>query len=148
MLTGGCYCGAIRYQVRGEPINRTICHCEMCRRTTGAPCVAWFTVPRVQLQMTGGNVTRYRSSSHGTRSFCATCGTQLTFADDDFPGDIDVSTCSLDQPAAVPPASHIFTASQVPWLQCADAWPRFARSRADEKNASCGVDLPDSRTSW
>lgn len=133
MLTGGCYCGAIRYEVRSAPVNRTLCHCEMCRRTTGAPCVAWFTVPKGQLHLSGAAPTSFRSSSHGTRSFCATCGTQLTFADDDYPGDIDVSTCSLDHPAAAAPTSHIFTASQVPWLHCADELPRFARSRAEEQ---------------
>lgn len=133
MLTGGCYCGAVRYQAGGEPYNRTICHCEMCRRTTGAPCVAWFSVPRADFAFTDGAPTRYRSSSHGTRAFCSICGTQLTFADDAFPGEIDVSICSLDQPGAVAPASHIFTASQVPWLHSADGLPRFARSRSEEQ---------------
>lgn len=133
MLTGGCYCGAIRYEVRAEPINRTLCHCEMCRRTTAAPCVAWFTIPKAQLHLGGASPTSFRSSSHATRSFCGTCGTQLTFADDDFPDDIDVSTCSLDDPAVAAPTSHMFAASQVPWLHCADDLPRFARSRAEEQ---------------
>lgn len=132
MLTGGCFCGAISYQVTAEPGNRTICHCTLCRGTTGAPCVAWFTVPVAQFHL-AGSPTRYRSSDHGTRAFCAVCGTQLTFADDALPDEIDVSTCSLDQSSAAAPASHIFTASQVPWLHFSDDLPRFAGSRSDEE---------------
>ena len=43
MLAGGCYCGAVRYETRGEPIERALCHCSICRATTGAPAVvgAW-----------------------------------------------------------------------------------------------------------
>ncbi|WP_229518563.1 GFA family protein [Massilia sp. PAMC28688] len=130
MLTGGCHCGAIRYEVRAQPVHRTICHCEMCRGTTGAPCVAWFTVP-VDAFHLSGSPTLYRSSAHGTRAFCPACGTQITFADDALPDEIDVSTCSLAQPAAAAPTSHIFTASQVPWMQLADGLPRFPRSRSE-----------------
>ncbi len=131
MLTGGCYCGAIHYTVTAEPINRTICHCTMCRGTTGAPCVAWFTVPLVHFHLSGA-ATHYRSSDRGTRTFCPVCGTQLTFADDALPHEIDVSTCSLKEPAAVPPVSHIHTASQLPWIHFSDGLPVFARSRSDE----------------
>jgi hypothetical protein len=44
MLTGGCFCGDIRYAVTGSPFHPTNCHCSICRRTTGAPFVAWFSV--------------------------------------------------------------------------------------------------------
>ena len=42
MLTGGCFCGAIRYEARGTPFHESNCHCSICRRTTGAPFVTWF----------------------------------------------------------------------------------------------------------
>jgi len=40
MLTGGCYCGYLRYDVFGQPFDETVCHCSIYRRTTGAPFVA------------------------------------------------------------------------------------------------------------
>ena len=131
MLTGGCYCGAIRYEVTGEPVNRTICHCDMCRGTTGAPCVAWFTVPASRFKLAGAAPTHFRSSAHATRTFCAVCGTQLTFADDASPGEIDVSTCSLQDPAAAAPTTQIYTDSRVAWFHCSDELPRCARSRSE-----------------
>ena len=131
MLTGGCYCGAIRYEASGRPINRTNCHCTMCRGTTGAPCVAWFSVYTSAFRYMRGAPAEYRSSQHATRAFCGTCGTQLTFSDDASPDEIDITTCSLDNMAEAAPQDHTFTSSQVPWLKIADGLPGFSRSRAE-----------------
>lgn len=131
MLAGGCYCGAIRYEASGSARNHANCHCEKCRRTTGAPCLAWFTVAASNYRLLSGTPASFRSSHHGTRTFCPACGTQLTFADDASPGDVDVTTCSLDDPALAPPQSHIYVHSQVPWLKLADGLPRYQRSRAE-----------------
>lgn len=128
MLTGSCYCGAIRYQAQGPAASQSLCHCEMCQRTTGAPCVAWFTVPRAQFELLSGNPTQFRSSNHGTRSFCPTCGTQLTFADDALPDEIDITTCSLDDPSQAPPKRHLYTRSQRSWLKLSDGLPAFSGS--------------------
>ena len=79
MLKGGCFCGWIRYETEVTPFDETNCHCSICRRTTGAPFVAWFSVPRSQFRLVCGEPTRFRSTAEGTRSFCPQCGTQLTF---------------------------------------------------------------------
>lgn len=131
MLTGGCHCGAIRYEAGPVAANQAICHCEMCRRTTGAPCVAWFTVPIDSYRLLSGKPATFRSSNHGTRSFCATCGTQLSFADDGLPAEIDITTASLDDPSQAPPQAHIFTRSALPWLVLGDQLPRYVCSRSE-----------------
>lgn len=131
MLTGGCYCKAIRYRI-SEPIcSATNCHCDSCRGTTGAPCVAWFSAATHAVELLSGAPTRFRSSSHATRTFCPTCGTQLTFVDDATPGETDITTCSLDNPEAVPPRDHTFTSDQLTWLALADGLPRYRRSRSE-----------------
>ncbi len=129
MLIGGCYCGAIRYVADEPAVNQAICHCVMCRGTTGAPCVAWFTVSRHSYRLLSGTPTTFRSSNYATRSFCPTCGTQLSFADDALPAEIDITTASLDDPAQAPPQSHIFTRSAIPWLVPGDTLPRYPGSR-------------------
>lgn len=131
MLTGGCYCGAIKYAASNDTINQANCHCEMCRGTTGAPCVAWFTVPASRFHFLSGHPTHFRSSQHATRTFCPTCGTQLTFIDDAYADEIDITTCSLDNPNLVPPQSHIYIRSQVNWLKLADSLPRYQGSRSE-----------------
>lgn len=131
MLTGGCYCGAIRYEATGSVFYQTMCHCTMCRGTTGAPCVAWFTVAAHGFKLLSGTPSQFRSSDHATRAFCPTCGTQISFADDASPEEIDVTTCSLDQPEQLPPHCHIFTRSQIAWLTLGDTLPRYAGGRAE-----------------
>jgi hypothetical protein len=129
MLEGGCHCGRVRYQANGRPYNRSICHCSICRRTTGAPMVAWFSVKQTDFAIVRGGLTLYRSSTIGTRGFCPTCGTQITFQDERLPGEIDITTASLDDPAAVPPEYHIFTSSKLDWVKLDDGLPLYEGQR-------------------
>jgi hypothetical protein len=129
MLTGGCFCGRVRYEAEGAAYNETNCHCSICRRTTGAPFVAWFSVARSQLRLTGAT-TRFRSSGKATRSFCPECGTQLTF-ELDGAGEIDIATGSLDEPNRVPPVDHIHASSKLAWVKLADGLPQFRESRQE-----------------
>jgi len=130
-LKGGCFCGRVRYEATGVPFNVTNCHCSMCRRTTGAPFVTWFSVPRSEFRVVAGASTCFRSSSTVTRSFCPACGTQLTFASDDYPDEIDVTTCSLDDPEILPPHDHTRTSSRLRWILLADGLPEYPEARPD-----------------
>ena len=132
MLKGGCFCGRIRYEAAGTPFHETNCHCSICRRTTGAPFVAWFSVPRSQFRLVRGEPTRFRSTAKATRSFCPQCGTQLTFEHEDFFDEIDVTTCSLDEPDGLPPRDHTWTSSKLSWVKLADQLPEYKESRQVE----------------
>jgi len=129
MLTGGCYCGAVRYEADGEPIERALCHCAICRAITGAPAVAWFTVQQGDFRHTAGAPAAFASTPKATREFCATCGTQLTFVHEDYAGKrIDITTASLDNPEAAPPVEHLWTKSRLPWMTDLDRLPEHARA--------------------
>ena len=129
MLAGGCFCGAIRYETTETPFNETNCHCSICRRTTGAPFVAWFSMPRSGFRFVRGAPMPFRSSAKGTRSFCPSCGTQLTFEHDDTPDELDVTTCSLDDPGRLPPRDHTRTSSKLSWLRLGDGLPEYREAR-------------------
>jgi hypothetical protein len=129
MLKGGCYCGRVRYEATGVPSQETNCHCSICRRTTGAAFVTWFTVARSGFRFVSGAPVRFKSTPKAVRTFCPQCGTQLTFEHEDFPDEIDVTTCSLDDPEALPPRDHIWTRSKVSWIELADALPQYAKRR-------------------
>jgi hypothetical protein len=58
-----------------------------------------------------------------TRTFCGACGTPLTYAHDERPGEIDVTTASADDPDAFPPTHHAWRADGVTWLRCEDGLP-------------------------
>ena len=127
-LAGGCLCGAIRYEARGAAYHRTVCHCSICRRSAGAPMVAWFSVKLADFAFTAGQPASYRSSNKAQRSCCPTCGTQLTFKLD-AEDEIDVTICSLDDPEAVPPDDHTYVASQLGWVHLDDGLPRHPQAR-------------------
>ena len=129
VLAGGCHCGAVRYEARGEPFHATFCHCADCRRVAGAPVVAWFSVAREGFRVVSGRMRTYASSPGVERGFCGECGTALTYAADTSPGEIDVTTASLDDPARVPPWDHVKFASRLPWVVPGDGLPRFAGGR-------------------
>lgn len=129
MLQGGCFCGRIRYEVAGRPFDETNCHCSMCRRTTGAPFVAWFSVRQSEFRLLQGHPSRFRSSRKATRSFCSHCGTQIAFQADDHPDEIDITTCSLDHPETVPSRDHVHTSGKVQWIELTDGLPQYAQAR-------------------
>lgn len=112
MLEGGCLCGAIRYRAEGAPFHRTNCHCSICRRASAAPFVAWFSVLRAGFRWLGAEPAYYQSSPEGRRGFCPRCGTPLSFSHRDLPDEIDLTTCSLDDPEALPPEDHTWVASK------------------------------------
>jgi hypothetical protein len=127
-LEGGCHCGAVRYRAGGRPFDVTHCHCVDCRRTSGAAFVTWFSVDARELAWTRGTPARRASSPGVERTFCGACGTALTYRRRDH-AELDVTACSLDDPAAVAPEDHIWTQQQVAWVRVADGLPRHATTR-------------------
>ena len=128
MLTGGCHCGAIRYEVEGEPQHSALCHCSDCRRHAGAPMVCWTLFGNDHFRVTQGEAKVYASSEHGRRHFCPGCGTGLFYTNDQiFPGQTDVQSATLDTPEALPPTARIQVAERIAWVEDADALPAFQR---------------------
>lgn len=127
-ITGGCHCGAIRYQASGEALTHALCHCTDCRRHAGAPMVGWTMYPESAVKITKGTPRVYASSAQGRRHFCPDCGTGLFYANAAMlPGIIDIQSATYDDPAAVPPRAHIQTAERLPWMTRLDELPEFER---------------------
>ncbi len=129
---GGCLCGALRFEVSAAPVLVEICHCNMCRKATGAPVMAWAGVPRDGFRWLQGEPAGFASSPGVTRSFCGRCGTSLTHFSERFDREIYVSLAALDDPEALPPEVHIWTSDDLSWFETADALPRCKKSRSDE----------------
>lgn len=138
MLKGGCFCGQVRYEAGGEPSHPSFCHCSMCRRTAGAPMVAWFSVPRSEHRFVAGAPTRFASSDNAVRTFCPRCETSLTFEGGEHPDEIDITTASLDDPEAMPPRDHTHTESRLRWVRSADGLPTFPGQRPARQPAGFG----------
>jgi hypothetical protein len=129
-IQGSCFCGAIRYRATVNPLASMVCHCNSCRRLSGAPMVAWVSFPKDQFAYLHGQPAELRSSPGVLRTFCSTCGTQLTYHNDDYADEIDVTTSSLDDPSAFPPTHHSWMSDNVRWVQMGDGLPTYQRSRS------------------
>jgi hypothetical protein len=127
MLTGGCHCGAIRYEVSGKPVNHALCHCTDCRRASGAPMVGWLMVANEQLAIEGEPAT-YASSEHARRHFCIQCGTGLFYSNAEMlPGLVDIQSATLDEPESAMPQAQIQVADRIGWMETAHTLPEFDR---------------------
>ena len=113
-ITGGCQCGAVRYELAAEP-RSTVCHCRMCQRAVGNVFAALAMVQKRDLTWTKGEPAYFASSNVATRGFCAACGTPLTFAFNDRDR-MEVTTGSLDDPSAFPMTEHFGVESRVSWV--------------------------------
>ena len=78
-ITGGCMCGAVRYETTGESIGVYHCHCQSCRKHTGAPVGTLAVLKADQVKFSGDERKIYESAPNVGRAFCAKCGTSLTW---------------------------------------------------------------------
>ena len=120
-------CGAVRWHGSGELIYRMVCHCRSCRRSVGANGVAYATFRTDRFAIAGETLKRYASSAPVVRTFCAECGTALTYEHHERPGEIDVTLASLDDPSHIEPSGHIWMSDAAPWERRAHELPFYER---------------------
>jgi len=92
--------------------------------------VGWLTFAKDQFQYTQGQPAQLRSSSGVHREFCASCGTHLTYRSEKYPEEIDVTTCTLEDPAAFPPTHHSWMSHNLEWVRFGDHLPAYQQSRS------------------
>ena len=127
-ISGGCHCGAIRYEIEGDLIVHALCHCTDCRRHAGAPMVGWAMHAAEAVKVTQGEPKIYASSEHGRRHFCANCGSGLFYTNEsNLPGIIDVQSGTFDDPDVVPAMLQMQIAERIGWMERAHELPVFER---------------------
>jgi hypothetical protein len=117
-LEGGCHCGTVRYSVEGEPKHVALCHCTDCRKSSGAPTVAWAAYSAPEFALTSGVPSAYNSSGAAMRHFCPTCGSGLYYINEEvLPGLVDIQVATLDDPSALAPQAQIQVAERIGWMK-------------------------------
>ena len=119
MITGGCLCGAYRFEVNGEFKDMMDCHCSMCRKAHGAAFATFAGCDSASFKLLDGEdcVTKYQSSAEGTRSFCKMCGAPLPMVMGD---KTYVPAGLLDDDPGVKTSAHYFVESKAPWVEITD----------------------------
>jgi hypothetical protein len=124
-LTGGCFCGRVRYQLSAPLLGAISCHCSRCRKAFSGAGSAFARVAPGSFSWTSGadGVTRYDSAAGPGLAFCSSCGTTLGGT---FNGDMmGVTLGSVDGDAGVDIGMHIYVGSKAAWDHIAGSAPCY-----------------------
>lgn len=118
-FTGGCACGAVRYECSAEPVLSGNCHCRDCQRATGSAYASLLFVPAPAVRLLTGE-PRYHTvtsdSGHSvSRGFCSECGSPVLGKLAKLPQFVVIHAASLDDPSWHRPTIDSWTRSAQPW---------------------------------
>ncbi len=132
--TGGCQCGAVRFQTAVLVDNAHICHCRMCQKAVGNYFAALVGTPKAKLIWTRGTASRFRSSASVDRGFCGTCGTPL-FYDDVASENMGLAIGALDQPYKVMLKTQDGIEGRMPWFAFITSLPENGKTGEGDQAA-------------
>jgi hypothetical protein len=132
-VTGGCLCGAVRYEVAGEIGSAGYCHCEDCRRVSGSAFGVSVRVASADFRIVAGSPKGFTKPGDSgrlvTRFFCPDCGSPLYTQPPLHPDVVFIKAGSLDDPTVVHPNRQAWTRSRVSWSDIDPAIASYETSR-------------------
>jgi hypothetical protein len=138
-FTGGCACGAIRYECTAEPLGMFQCHCRDCQRASGGAGAYVIVVPAKSFRFTRGTPRHHLTPSEmgfqHKRGFCSECGSRLTGGENPEGTSpiVGINAASLDDPSWFRPRLHIFVSDAQPWDYLNPELPKFQKYQPQEK---------------
>ena len=134
-LTGGCLCGAVRFEVTEPPVSAGYCHCTRCRRRTGTAASVQARLAPGSLRVLQGEeiVEAYKPGDGFWKCFCSVCGGALWSRSPDDPDVVSVRLGTFDEDPGIRPSYRQFVAYAVPWEPIPDdGLPRFDERRPSD----------------
>ena len=122
-LTGGCLCGAVRYELTTEPLMCVTCHCKNCQRQAGSSLSIIIGVPEGSVKVEGEVKTYDDTGDSGAtvrRQFCGNCGSPVFTRVEHPPGVMFVKAGTLDDTSSLKPSFHCSTKSKQDWVELGD----------------------------
>jgi hypothetical protein len=126
MLTGRCLCGEVQYRISGDPLTMYHCHCQQCRRASGASFATNVLVPTGGFAVVAGEsvLASFESSPGKRRHFCSRCASPIYSHSQSLPQLVSVRCGTLDGDPGLRPSAHIYVGSKSPWFEICDDLPR------------------------
>ena len=131
-LTGGCNCGAVRYEVSAPLVRASYCHCTRCQRRSGAAASAQaHPAPGTFRIVAGEGALRvWKPSDGGEKWFCGNCGSAIFGSNPSHPESIGIRMGTFDADPGVRPSVRQFVSYAAVWEPIPDdGLPRFPESR-------------------
>ena len=124
---GSCLCGAVRFELTPPSRFCAHCHCRNCRRAHGAAFVTWAGFPEDQVRIIAGEelLSRYRTDTEATRSFCSRCGSTLFFAAPRWAGELHVALANVEGEIDRAPSAHSFVDHRASWWSITDSLTQY-----------------------
>ncbi len=117
-LNGGCLCGAVTYEAKGEPMIVGHCHCVDCRKASGAGHGTHVAMPESDVKVKGevkGYAHPTDSGNSVERCFCPKCGCAIYSTNSGMPGMVFLRASSLDDPDQVTPQMIVYASRAPKW---------------------------------
>ena len=133
-VPGACLCGAVRFEITLPTRFCAHCHCRNCRRAHGAAFVTWTGVPKEQFRFVEGEdlVTRYRTDTDATRTFCSRCGSTLMYAGPRWEDEVHVARANIDGEIDRQPGVHVYVDHGADWWSIDDDLPQYGGTTGTE----------------
>jgi len=132
VLTGGCACGAVRYELTEPLVSASYCHCTRCQRRTGTAASANGRATPGSFRITGGeaHIGTWAPAGGAAKSFCSLCGSALFSRMEGDPPTIGVRLGTVDGDPGIAPQWHQYVAYAASWEEIPnDGLPRYAEGR-------------------
>jgi len=128
-VTGGCHCGAIRYEAEVDPTTAAVCHCTDCQKFSGSAFRTGVTGAAKDFRLLSGTPKTYvktaDSGAKRAQAFCTDCGTHIYATSADQPPTmLRIRAATTDQAGKLTPRAQIWTRSALPWVAQLNALPR------------------------
>lgn len=130
VITGGCLCGGVRYEVRGAFLRASYCHCSRCRRHSGSAFLVQGRVKREEFRLLRGleSIRSFRPEGGAVKAFCSICGSSLfggTWPDGP---EVSIRLGTVDDDPGIRPQFHTFVGSKAVWYEILDDLPQHRES--------------------
>ena len=130
--TGGCNCGAIRYECIGSPLLSFNCHCRNCQLFGGSAFSSSMVFPVDEFRLLSGNTKHFEkqveSGNIFTHGFCEKCGSPLYGFSSGHPGYIGVRAITLDDPSWFKAEMNVWSCEAQPWTCMDPNIPKLEKS--------------------
>ncbi len=128
-FSGGCLCGAVRFQSTADPQVVGHCHCTDCRKSSGTGHCTHLVVPESAFTVTGTVTFHERPADSGnivSRGFCGICGSPIFSRNAAMPGVVFPRASVLDDPEIARPQMVVYASRAPSWDRVDPGLPAFA----------------------
>ena len=131
MITGGCLCGGVRYEVHGAFLRASHCHCSRCRRHSGTAVCTQGRVRHEDFRLVSGEalVRVFQPDGGAIKAFCSRCGSSLFGGTWPAGPEVSIRLGTVDYDPGIRPQFHTLVDDRAVWDRITDDLPQYPGSK-------------------